>query len=304
MCRVLSYLGEPILVADLLYNPDNSLVTQSYRPKLMTHMLNLAGFGFAAWDKNSIQPRDPFIYRTHALPFYDENLNNLCFKINTNCLIAHVRGIAYRENSVVSLQNVHPFRFDNSRIVFAHNGTLMGFSVMRLDILKHVKSEYAQRIRGTTDSETMYALFLSQLKARNEQYQITDIFDALSETLTLLQKIRKKHGITFSSPLNFFISDGNFIVATRFVFDYGHYPSEAYVSTHTAYHSLWYTYGEQYGLYETGYQMKPSKKMKSIIISSEPLTEDSTTWIEVPEYSYIGATIEQNKIMISSIDIL
>lgn len=43
--------------------------------------------------------------------------------------------------------------------------------------------------------------------------------------------------------------------------------------------------------------------MKSIIIASEPLTEDSTTWIEVPEYSMIGTAIEQNKMQISSIDI-
>ena len=46
MCRVLSYLGQAILLEELLYKPDNSLVTQSHNPKLMSHILNLAGFGF------------------------------------------------------------------------------------------------------------------------------------------------------------------------------------------------------------------------------------------------------------------
>ena len=46
MCRVLSDLGRPLLLDDLLYQPDNSLVRQSYDPQML-HMLNLAGFGMA-----------------------------------------------------------------------------------------------------------------------------------------------------------------------------------------------------------------------------------------------------------------
>ena len=33
MCRALLYLGEPVLIDDLLYKPDNSLVKQAYMPK-------------------------------------------------------------------------------------------------------------------------------------------------------------------------------------------------------------------------------------------------------------------------------
>lgn len=302
MCRVLSYLGKPILLQELLYKPDNSLVTQSHNPKLMSSILNLAGFGFTAWDKSSMQPEKPFIYHSHSLPFYDENLLNLTSKIKSNCLIAHVRGIEYSEKNVVSNQNVHPFKFDNTSIAFAHNGTLVGFQEMRFDMLGATHSQYRSLIRGTTDTETMYALFLSQL-SNVETPTISDIFSALMDTLTVLKKIRSKHHIAISSPLNFFISNGEFIVATRFVFDYGHYPSSTYVSPHMGYHSLWYTYGEQYGFYDNTYQMKICDQMKSIIISSEPLTEDTTTWIEVPEYSFIGGTIEKGNVVIKSIDI-
>jgi len=50
MCRILSYLGKPIIIEELLYKPDNSFIKQSYHPKYMSNLLNLAGFGLAAWD--------------------------------------------------------------------------------------------------------------------------------------------------------------------------------------------------------------------------------------------------------------
>jgi len=304
MCRVLSYLGQPILLEELLYKPDNSLVTQSYNPKLMSHILNLAGFGFTAWHKHSESPRNPFQYRTHSLPFYDENLRNLSTKISADCLLAHVRGIEYSDKNVVSDQNVHPFQFDNSSIAFAHNGSLMGFQEMKFQLLQNIKEEYQSKIRGTTDSEAMYALFLSQLSLDHSNVSIEDVFSGLIETFRVLKWIRQKNNITISSPLNFFISNGEFIVASRFVFDYGHYPSSAYSSPHMGYHSLWYTFGEKYGLYEDNYQMKPSKKMNSVIISSEPLTQDSTTWIEVPEYTVIGVSLKKGQVNIKSFDII
>ena len=59
MCRVLAYLGEPVLLDDLLYKPDSSLIRQTYAPKML-HMLNLAGFGMQAWDPTSFRPEDPY----------------------------------------------------------------------------------------------------------------------------------------------------------------------------------------------------------------------------------------------------
>jgi len=306
MCRILTYLGKKILIQDLLYKPNNSLITQSYNPKYMaTSMLNLAGFGFAAWNDDSQSAHLPFLYRTPTLPFYDENLRNLASKISSQCLMAHIRGIEYSEKSIVSYQNVHPFKFKDTPLAFVHNGTLVGFQEMRFDLLKQIKPALRTFIKGTTDSETMYALFLSQFNNPYEMHSVSEIFDALSETFLILKRIRKRHQIKISSPLNFAISNGQVIVATRFVFDYGHYPSVNYTSPHMSYHSLWYTFGEEYHYFEGNYQMKTSQKMNSIIIASEPLTEDSTTWLEVPEYSFIGSTLnKQGSIEIQSRDVL
>jgi glutamine amidotransferase len=302
MCRILSYLGKPILVEELLYKPDNSFIKQSYHPKYMSHLLNLAGFGIAAWDNTSHNPEYPHLYKTPYLPFYDENLKNLASKITPHCLLTHLRGVSYHDRQIISNQNVHPFVFPHSNVALAHNGALSNFALMRYDLLEYVKPAYHKDITGTTDSEWIYAIFLSQLSSENTHYETEDIAKAIIETLKILQHTRHKHNIKINSPVNLFITNGEFIAATRFVLDYGWPPSNESLA-HTGYHSLWYTYGDSYGYYDNEYKMKGSDIKSSMIIASEPLTEDTTTWLEVPEYTLIIARQEEGEINIMSQDI-
>lgn len=301
MCRVLSYMGLPISLEEMLYKPDNSFIKQSYHPKYMSYLLNLAGFGMVAWDNRSYNPMLPYIYKTYRLPFYDENLHNLADKITPQCLLAHLRGVAYSDQQIVSQENVHPFIFEGTNIALAHNGSLVKFNEMKFELAKYVKPKYQKYIRGTTDSEWIYALFLSQLNSLD--CKTDDVINAILETFTILRRVRRKHKIEIASPINIFITNGEFVAATRFVFDFGWQPLDSPVSTHFAYHSLWYTFGESYGFYNNEYKMKESDKKLSVIIASEPLTEDTTTWIEVPEYTLILARPEGNTIKIISQDI-
>src|SRR5579885_1743774 len=192
MCRILAYLGKPIVVEELLYKPDNSFIKQSYHPKYMSHMLNLAGFGMVAWDPASHNPAAPFIYKTPNLPFYDENLRSLARKINPQCLLAHLRGVSYSEKQVISLHNVHPFIFENTNIALAHNGALMNFDKMKYLLTEFIKPQYLKEIRGTTDSEWIYAIFLSNLPEQTGNHQSDDIGKAIIETLKILQHVRHK----------------------------------------------------------------------------------------------------------------
>lgn len=46
MCRLLGYLGEPILLESILTQPKHSLIVQSYQPQEMQEsLLNADGFG-------------------------------------------------------------------------------------------------------------------------------------------------------------------------------------------------------------------------------------------------------------------
>src|SRR4051812_12359069 len=145
---------------DVLFDADSSLVRQSYSPRMMETFLNLAGFGMVAWDQRSIRSEAPFAYRATQLPAFDRNLRTLSEKLAPTCMIAHVRGVTNGKREVVAETNLHPFHFEEARVVLAHNGHLREFRRMRFDLHPHLDPRFARCIEGTTDSEWIYALVL------------------------------------------------------------------------------------------------------------------------------------------------
>jgi glutamine amidotransferase len=292
MCRVLGYLGRPIPLAHLLYETDSSLVRQAYSPRMMAVFLNLAGFGMTAWDPDSIHPDEPFTYKVTTLPLFDRNLRNLAQKISPTCLLAHVRGVTDSEDEVIAEQNLHPFRFQDVNVTLAHNGHLREFSRMRYDLVEHVRPEFIRRIEGTTDSEWIYALVLSQLENPHGMPEAEEIVEATVKTLGIIRAVRERNGIETSSPLNLFISTGRCLVATRFSFDYGWYPEhDALLETDLPYVSLWYTLGHEYVQRGDEWTMVGSDLPSSLLIASEPLTSDTSSWLEAPEYALLSASL-------------
>jgi glutamine amidotransferase len=292
MCRILAYLGEPLPVRSLLFDTDNCLVRQSYSPQMMNTFLNLAGFGMKAWDPRSLRPEDPFTYRATTLPSFDRNLRHLSSKLAPECLVAHVRGVTHSDEAVVADTNLHPFHFAGARVVLAHNGHLRQFARMRYALVEHVRPELAQRIEGTTDSEWIYALVLSQLDDPYGLPETRELADAVAEALRILRTVRDAHGIDTSSPANLCFGTGRAVVATRFSFDYGWYPPEdEMLETDLPFVSLWYAIGGEYTERDGDWQMTAGDPPRSVIIASEPLTTDHSSWLEVPEYSMLTAEL-------------
>jgi glutamine amidotransferase len=292
VCRVLAYLGQPLPVRHLLYDPDNGLVAQSYSPQMMNTFLNLGGFGLQAWDPDSLSPEEPFTYRSTTLPSFDRNLRSLSSKLAPTCLVAHVRGVTYGEEAVVADTNLHPFRFPAAGVVLAHNGHLRQFARMRYALIEHVRPELAEHIEGTTDSEWIYALILSQLDDPYGLPETRELAEATATALRILRRVRAAHGIDTSSPVNLCISTGAAVVATRFSFDYGWYPpGDDFLEVDLPFVSLWYAIGGDYVEREGMWQMSASEEPRSLIIASEPLTNDHSSWLEVPEYSMLTAEL-------------
>lgn len=305
MCRVVAYLGTPLLLDVLLYRSESALVRQAYDPSMLTFM-NLAGFGFAAWDPGSHDPEVPFLYKDTMLPMYDRNLMQMSRKLRSECLIAHVRGENYFGGATprVGRANLHPFQHEGSRVVLAHNGGLNRFAEMRYDLLPHLAPGAAERIEGTTDSEWIYALLLSRLHAGERGSAGPDaLADAVEETLRILHEIRERRGIHFASGVNLFVSDGRSLVATRFSFDFGRFEGPVR-ERHLAYHSLWLTAGRSYGLHEGEWRMQGRmEEADSVLVASEPLTRDVSTWIEIPEYTLLVAHREGGRLELDARDL-
>jgi len=300
MCRALLYLGRPVLLDHLLFQPDSALIRQSYMPKML-QMLNLAGFGMRAWSQESFEPDRPFSYSVTTLPVFDRNLKNLAEKVHADCVLAHVRGVAYQTSVDISLQNVHPFQFPDVPLALAHNGDLARIADMKPLLANYLKPRFLSAIRGTTDSEWIYALLLSQFDGEltpERRFTPDELADAVRRTLAILREVRDALEIRQSSSVNLFIATGRQVVAVRYCFDFGCYATADPARVHEAnlnYLSLWYTLGERYGLHDGEWGMRGGDTADAIIIASEPLTRDTTRWLEVPEYGMVVADADAGR---------
>jgi glutamine amidotransferase len=294
MCRALLYLGQPVLLDNLLFQPDSALVRQSYMPKML-NLLNLAGFGLRAWDPASHAPQQPFFYGSPSLPVFDRNLKNLAEKVRAACVLGHVRGVAYSTAVDISLQNVHPFQFEGLPWALAHNGDLAGIEEMKPLLRSEIRKDFLSRIRGTTDSEWIYALVLSGLADPFAAPAGDELVEAVARALAIIREERAALGIDTSSSVNLFLADGTQLAAVRYCFDFGRYATAEPARVHEAnlgFLSLWYTLGRDYGLHEGEWKMTGgAQAANSILVASEPLTRDIASWVEMPEYSLLHATI-------------
>jgi glutamine amidotransferase len=286
MCRMMGYLGGPVRLDQMLYAPDSSLLRQTVGPRMLD-MLNLAGFGLAAWSGDSEEPELPWLYHTPELPLFDRNLQCMARKVRAHAFLAHIRGVPLHAGARVHEANLHPFRFPGARLAMAHNGDLAEFAQMRFELVPHVRPEVARHISGSTDSEWIYALILSQLPDPAAPCPGLELVRAVARALGVIRRVREGLGIRRSSSVNLVLGDGEELVATRFCFDFGRWGREGpphQGSRH--YLSQWYTTGRSYGLHKGEWKLVGGAALAdSVLVASEPLTRDHSTWVEVPEYS-------------------
>jgi glutamine amidotransferase len=287
MCRVTAYLGPEIRLSALLSEPDNGLARQ-FSPQQHA-MLNLAGFGMLGWNDDG---QDPLHYRSTTIPIYDTNLDSLSRKVSASTLLAHVRGIPFAPGPGYGPQNLHPFRFPIASIALAHNGVVSDFERLRISLLHRICPKVAAHIQGTTDSEYVYALFLSQLEDPSATPDVDEILEALSATVRVLLQVRAEISATSQSSLNLVLCNRDLLVGARLMLDYGRYPLEepCAADTYAPFLGLWYTGGHTYQAGVRGWRMGgDATESRAVILSSEPLTRNTTGWVEVPEYNALVA---------------
>ena len=122
MCRFLAYLGEPILLEDLVCKPRHSLVRQSLRAVEAKTVTNGDGFGVGWYGERA----SPGVYHEVMPAWSDRNLLALCANVRSRLFFAHVRAAT---GGGISRQNCHPFQF--GPYMFIHNGQIGGFSQVR-----------------------------------------------------------------------------------------------------------------------------------------------------------------------------
>jgi hypothetical protein len=74
------------------------------------------------------------------------------------------------------------------------------------------------------------------------------------------------------------------------VFDYGWYPEDGSFFSGEREHdftTLWYTAGSGGAQADGEWQTEPGERPTSLLVASEPLASDASTWLPVPEYGML-----------------
>ncbi len=265
MCRFLAYSGAPITMDELLYQPENSLIRQSYKARERAEPLNGDGFGVGWYDFNIDET--PGVFLSVSPAWNNRNLRSIAPKIRSNCIFAHVRAASFGD---VTLENCHPFKYKN--LLFMHNGDVGGFRKIKRDLRRRLSDEIYDWIQGDTDSEHFFALFLNRLtksgKSENPQTFVT----VLQETIVELLQISREKNVTEPASLNVAITNGKFTLATKYISDSAQKPN-----------TLYYSSGSRFECHGGVCHMLPvSSSQHSVLIVSEKLTKFDKDWQEVP----------------------
>ena len=206
MCRLLGYLGPPIALDYLLYKPEHSLIVQSYQPREMNSgLLNADGFGVGWYHLQ--RDTDPFTYKNIIPIWNDINLPSLGRYVESGCVLASVRSAT--PGQAVDLSNCHPFEYQ--RLLCIHNGRIENFRQTLYRPLRDRLGDVAyQSIKGSTDSEHLFALLINELQANPS----VTLEQALQTGLLTLDELATSHQVVASA--NMLVSDGHRLVASRF----------------------------------------------------------------------------------------
>jgi predicted glutamine amidotransferase len=113
--------------------------------------------------------------------------------VRTDALIGHVRRATV---GGLSTENTHPFRYRSW--LFAQTGTIMGFERLRPRLMESLPEFLRRNVRGETDSEIFFHLFLSFL---HDSGQLNDghvapahVASALRSSVSLVDRLSAEEG--------------------------------------------------------------------------------------------------------------
>ena len=148
----MAWLGQPVLIEELLFESEHGIVDQSLHSRMGAEPTNGDGFGLG-WYGAGVGPA---VYRSVAPAWADPNLRELAAHVESPLFMAHVRAAI---GSPVQETNCHPFR--RGEWLFVHNGFLADFHLLRRDLMLAIDPELFAEVQGSTDTEVVFHLALT-----------------------------------------------------------------------------------------------------------------------------------------------
>jgi predicted glutamine amidotransferase len=200
MCRWMAWTGQPIMLDELLFKTQHGIVDQSLHARMGAEPTNGDGFGLGWYGVGD----GPGVYHSVAPAWGDENLRELAAHIEAPLFLAHVRAAI---GSPVQATNCHPFR--RGRWLFAHNGYIADFHVLRRELMLAIDPAHFADVVGSTDSEVVFQLALTNGLE-------SDPIGALERTVGAIEAAAREHDIAGAVQGTFCVSDGESLWAVRY----------------------------------------------------------------------------------------
>ena len=269
MCRWLAYSGTPILLEELLYKPEYSLIDQSVHSRMGVETTNGDGFGvgwYGVADPTAFAvpstPGVPVLFRGVGPAWGDVNLRELAHNISSGLFLAHIRAST---GTPVQQSNCHPFRHD--RWLWVHNGAIRGFDVLKRDLVLAVDPALYPYLAGSTDSEVMFHLALT-FGLRE------DPVAGVERMVGFVEATARRHGVDDPMQMTVATSDGERLWGFRY--SSSRQSRTLYVST--AVSALRELYPDNPVFRRLSDETR--------VVVSEPLGDLGGAWNPVPESSY------------------
>lgn len=196
MCRHLAYLGPPVLLRELLFDPPYSLLRQSWAPRDMRGggTVNADGFGVGWYPGDG----EPVRYRRAQPMWSDPTIAQLAAVTSAGAVLAAVRsatvGMAVLDGAAAP--------FAEGRWLFSHNGVVRGWPDSVVALAGALPVRDLLTLDATTDSALLWALVRHRLRAGVKPAR------ALAETVTAVAAAAP------GSRLNLLLTDGRTVVAS------------------------------------------------------------------------------------------
>jgi predicted glutamine amidotransferase len=203
MCRWMGWLGQPVLIEELVFKTEHGIVDQSLHARMGAEPTNGDGFGLGWYGSGT----GPAVYRSVSPAWADANLREVAAHVESPLFLAHVRAAI---GSPVQQTNCHPFR--RGGWLFVHNGFIADFHALRRDLMLRIDPALFGDIQGSTDTEVVFHLALTFGLEE-------DPVGALELAVGLIEQAARRHGIAGAVQASFGVSDGSSLWAVRYATD-------------------------------------------------------------------------------------
>ncbi len=164
------------------------------------------------WGVGFYQGGEVLLQRRPKPPSAPVDFYEVVRDIRTDALIGHARRGTW---GTAKNENTHPFRFRSW--LFAHHGSIARFDEVRDDMLRLIPDFLRRNIRGQTDSESLFHLFLTFLHNANKlddpQISTKVAGQALAETIAMCGRIAGAGAS--DSTLDVAVTNGRILLVTR-----------------------------------------------------------------------------------------